>query len=212
MNTALTQNKLFSLLGKRKPTIKTCFEILKGRNEEISVLELGTSRSFSSGFINTTNFNPKPETWDWGAGCFTAAIKILLPACRLISIDPNKEAIKVSKTILKGIGAEASFNQIDSTSFLKTTNESFDLIYMDHAESGNNDSCAILNRNDAGLILSRKLLKPDGLILIDDIAAPFNKGMYSIPFFQESGLTCLSSKNYKALFRKKANYILRIPK
>lgn len=204
MNTALTHNKLFSLLGKRKPTIKTCFEILKGRDEEISVLELGTSRSFSSGFINTTTFIPKPETWDWGAGCFTAAIKILLPTCRLITLDPNKEAIKVSKTILKWIGAEASFNQIDSTSFLKSTNESFDLIYMDHAESGNDDSCATLHRNDAGLILSRGLLKPDGLILIDDIATPFNKGMYSIPFFQESGLSCLSSKTYQAIFRKES--------
>ena len=141
-----------------------------------------------------------------GLGCrlFYCCNKILLPTCKLTSLDPNKEAIKVSKTILKEIGAEASFNQIDSTSFLKTTNESFDLIYMDHAESGNDDSCAILHRNDAGLILSRGLLKPDGLILIDDIPVPFNKGMYSIPFFQESGLSCLSSKNYQALFRKES--------
>ena len=72
---------------------------------------------------------------------------------------------------------------------------------MDHAESGSSDECAILHRNDASLILEKKIIKPDGLILIDDIQTSFNKGMYSVPFLKERGLTELSNNSYQILFR-----------
>ena len=202
MNKALDHENLFRLLGKRKATIKTCFQILASREQQLSILEIGASRSFTSGTINTHTFNPDPETWDWGAGCFTAVIKILFPHCRLTSVDLNPEAIKVSKNILKSLGTEASFEQTSSTDFLNKTTDKYDLIYMDHAESGGNDSCAVLHRNDAALILNKNLVKPDGLILIDDIQTAFNKGMYSIPFLEEQGLTQLSKNSYQALFRK----------
>ena len=202
MKELINHDKLFRLLGKRMPTMKTCFEILRGRSGEVSILELGSSRSFSSGKIDTKEFNPDTENWDWGAGCFTAAIKILLPNCKLISVDPNPDAIRVSKTILDQIGSEGLLIQDDSTSFLNKTNDSYDLIYMDHAESGGGDGCAGLHRHDAGIILRKEIIKPDGLILIDDIQTPFNKGMYSIPFFKECGLTKLSGNSYQALFRK----------
>ena len=184
------------------PTIRTCFEILRGRGAEISVLELGATRSFTSGFVNTEKFDQNPQTWDWGAGCFTVAIKILIPDCELVSVDPNKDAIKVSKILLAEIGESATFHQVTSTDFLNTTKESFDLIYMDHAEAGQDDACAILHRNDAGLILKKDLLKPGGLVLIDDVKTPFNKGMYSIPYFEECGLSRLSGDSYQCLFRK----------
>ena len=89
-----------------------------------------------------------------------------------------------------------------STDFQNTTKESFDLNYMDHAEAGQDDACAILHRNDAGLILKKDLLKPGGLVLIDDVKTPFNKGMYSIPFFEECGMSRLSGNSYQCLFRK----------
>ncbi|WP_071840124.1 class I SAM-dependent methyltransferase [Synechococcus sp. KORDI-52] len=198
----ISHEKLFRLLGKRAQTIKTCFEILKGREENSSILELGTSRSFSNGSINTEHFNPDIEAWDWGAGCFTAVIKLLLPDCSLTSVDPNEKAVKVSKRLLKNIGHEASYVQKNSTDFLNVTNESYDLIYMDHAESGDSDACALLHRNDVAIILSRKLLKPNGLILIDDIQTPFNKGMYSVPLLKECGFNQLSKSSYQALLRK----------
>ena len=197
----LDHEKVFRLLGERMPTIKTCFEILRGRQSEISILELGSSRSFTTGTINTKEFNPNVEEWDWGGGCFTAAIKILLPHCKLTSVDPNPDAIHVSKTLLEYIGAEALFIQEYSTNFLSNTNDSYDLIYMDHAESGSGDECAVLHRNDASIILGRRIIKKDGLILIDDIQTSFNKGMYSMPFLEECGLTKLSSNSYQALFR-----------
>ena len=202
LNKVLNHENLFRLLGKRTATIKTCFQILASRENELSILEIGATRSFTSGTINTHEFDPDPEAWDWGAGCFTAAIKILFPDCKLTSVDPNPEAIKVSKIILRSLGAEASFKQTNSTDFLNKTADKYDLIYMDHAESGGNDSCAVLHRNDAALILNKNLVKPDGLILIDDIQTVFNKGMYSIPFLEEQGLTHLSKNSYQALFRK----------
>ena len=205
MRSSLKFESIFNLLGKRSPTMKTCFEILKGRRGEISILELGTTRSFSSGVINTQKFDDNPDNWDWGAGCFTSAIKTLLPHCSLTSVDPNGEAIKVSRQILDALGHQARFVQEQSTNFLAETRDSYDLIYMDHAESGENDSCAILHRNDAGLILRNKIIKPDGLILIDDIQTKYNKGMYSIPFLEECGLSYLSKNTYQVLFRNELN-------
>ena len=199
-----SNKKIFKLLGNRMPTIKTCFEILRGREGQISILELGSSRSFTAGEINTKTFNPDLETWDWGAGCFTAAIKILFPNCKLTTVDPNPEAISVSKTILDYLECEAELAQEDSTNFLNKTNKSFDLIYIDHAESGGGDGCALLHRNDAAIILKKGIIKPDGLILIDDVQTKFNKGMYSIPLFEECGLTNLSKNSYQALFRNES--------
>ena len=73
---------------------------------------------------------------------------------------------------------------------------------MDHAESGGNDSCALLHRNDSAIILNRQLIKPDGLVLIDDIQTAFNKGMYSIPLLKEYGFSQLSKNSYQTLLRR----------
>ena len=195
-------NELFQLLGKRASTIKTCFQVLSGRGPGVSVLELGTSRSFRSGVIDTSRFIPDYREWDWGAGCFTAAIKILVPSCALTSVDPNPQALAVSRALLSGINAEAEFHQLESTGFLESTGQAYDLIYMDHAESGGDDQCAILHRNDAAIIVNRQLIKPGGLILIDDIDTPFNKGMYSMPYLEACGFTRLSCNSYQALYRR----------
>lgn len=202
MNNSPTHSELFQLLGKRAPTIKTCFQILRGRGEDVSVLELGTSRSFRSGFIDTDHFIPDYKSWDWGAGCFTAAVKILIPTCRLVSVDPNPQAISVSRSLLSGIEAKAEFYQLTSTAFLESTSEAYDLIYMDHAESGGDDRCAILHRNDVAIIINRQLIKPGGLILIDDIDTPFNKGMYSMPFLEANGFSRLSYNTYQVVYRR----------
>jgi hypothetical protein len=202
MNDRPSHSEVFQLLGKRASTIKTCFQILNGRGADVSVLELGTSRSFRSGVIDTSNFISDYKAWDWGAGCFTAAIKILVPHCALTSVDPNPQALAVARALLAGINADAQFHQLDSTTFLESAEQGYDLIYMDHAESGGDDRCAILHRNDAATIVGRQLIKPGGLILIDDIDTPFNKGMYSMPYLEANGFSRLSYNSYQALYRR----------
>jgi len=197
----ITKQELFQFLGKRMPTIKTCFLLLK-HCSDLSILELGTTRSFKSGRIETKDFDINPANWDWGAGCFTAAIKMLLPTAQLTSVDPNETAIKVSKTLATAIGAEVNYHQTDSTGFLRSTEEAYDLIYMDHAEAGTSDACATLHREDAEIIKIRNLVKKDGLILIDDTQEKFNKGMYSIPYLRDSGFTQISYNCHQVLFRR----------
>jgi hypothetical protein len=197
----ITADELFHLLGKRAPTIKTCYQLLR-HSSNLSVLELGTTRSFRSGSIEINEYDPRVANWDWGAGCFTATIKILLPAANLTSVDPSHEAIQVSRTLATAIGAQVSYFQADSTNFLRSTEETFDLIYMDHAEAGTSDACAILHREDASIIKTRNLVNKDGLILIDDASGRFGKGMYSMPYLADSGFMQISHGTYQALFRR----------
>ena len=197
----ITVDELFHLLGKRAPTIKTCYQLLR-HSSNLSVLELGTTRSFRSGSIELNEYDPRVSNWDWGAGCFTATIMILLPTANLTSVDPNYEAIQVSRTLTTAIGAQVNYFQTDSTNFLKSTEETFDLIYMDHAEAGTSDACGILHREDASIIKTRNLVKKDGLILIDDTPGRLGKGMYSIPYLADSGFTQISYGSYQALFRR----------
>jgi hypothetical protein len=75
---------------------------------------------------------------------------------------------------------------------------------MDHAEADRTDQTALLHLQDARIIVARSLLKPAGLILIDDVLLPkgqFSKGLYSVPFLTNSRFTELSHQTYQTLLR-----------
>ena len=201
MGIGLDRDSLWRLLGRRAPTIKTCYQILRNI-ENPRILELGTTRSFRNGSIDTENYSPNPGDWDWGAGCFTVVMALLLPGCKLTSVDPLASAIGVSRQMTEPLGVKVDYRLADSTTFLESTHERYDLIYMDHAEAGDSDACAILHKNDAGIILSRNLLLNDGLILIDDVRERFGKGMYSIPFLKQFGFSEISNTCYQTLLRR----------
>lgn len=197
----ISQESIWNLLGRRAPTVRTCYQILRSI-EKPRILELGTTRSFRSGVIDSQNYCGDPSMWDWGAGCFTVVIGLLLPDARITSVDPDSNAMHVSKTMTEKACLEIDYHQVTSSEYLANIQGQFDLIYMDHAEARGDDSCAILHRNDADLICSRKLLANNGLILIDDVDEVFGKGMYSIPLLTQLGFSCLSAGNYQALLRK----------
>ena len=197
----ISQEFIWSLLGRRAPTVRTCYQILKGVANPM-ILELGTTRIFRSVVIDSQNYCSDPSMWDWGAGCFTVVIGLLLPDARITSVDPDSNAMHVSRTITEKASLQIDYHQMTSSDFLANVQSQFDLIYMDHAEARGDDSCAILHRNDADLICSRKLLADNGLILIDDVDESFGKGMYSIPLLTQLGFSCLSAGNYQAVLRK----------
>lgn len=204
MTIASSGTWIWPLLGKRLPTVKTTLGLLLSR-PSVNILELGTTRSFRQGVIDTIHFNPDPTTWDWGAGCFTFACLSLLPAARITSVDISSEALKVCKKLCAEHESRLTVEETDSSSFLMKTSESYDLIYMDHAEADGSDQVALLHLHDAKIIISRSLLKPEGMILIDDVGVPqgqFSKGLYSIPFLTSIGFTELSHRAYQALLRR----------
>lgn len=195
---------IWPYLGRRSPTLRTALRILQSR-PSVNVLELGTTRSFRQGVIDTTTFNPDPRTWDWGAGCFTYACLHIVPQARIASVDISPDALRVCRTLCSEYGPRLTTHNSDSSSFLASTKEKYDLIYMDHAEASDSDACSLLHLHDTKLIISRSLLNPEGLILIDDINVPggqFSKGLYSIPFLTSIGFTELSRNTYQALLRR----------
>lgn len=129
----------------------------------------------------------------------------LLPQATITSIDISAEALNVCRTLCAEHESRLRTHQIDASTFLSETQERYDLIYMDHAEADGSDQVALLHLQDIKIIISRSLLSPTGLILIDDVAVPqgqFSKGLYSIPFLTSLGFTELSRHTYQALLRR----------
>ena len=196
-------------LGKRLYTTKKAIDVLKATdkyNRTLIVVELGTSRSFRSGYIesNPKMFNPlKPKTWDWGAGLFTKVIvdNLVDNDYLLYSIDPDDNALAVAKHLV-GSDRHTRIKKDFSTNFLKNFQGKIDLLYMDHAESS--ESACQLHLEDAKLIVERGLIADSGMILVDDANYPSyknSKGKYSIPYLLNSGFEIISS-GYQVLLQK----------
>ncbi|MFM7266696.1 MAG: glycosyltransferase, partial [Cyanobium sp.] len=83
---------LGSLLGRRRATVEHCAAHLN-RQAQPRVLELGTTRSFRSGWIDTQTFEPDPRQWDWGGGCGTYAFAALVPHATIETVDPEAAAL-----------------------------------------------------------------------------------------------------------------------
>lgn len=193
---------LYDLLGRRAATFRLCAEQLQALACP-RVLELGTTRSFRSGVIDTRQFEPDPLRWDWGGGCGTYVIPALLPTCRLETVDPVAEALAVSRRLCQPFAERITFLQTLSSDHLERCEGVYDLIYMDHGETG--PETAALHRRDAERIVRRGLLRPGGLILFDDQNLGDGlggKGSEAIPYLLGEGYTLLSDPAcYQALLR-----------
>jgi glycosyltransferase involved in cell wall biosynthesis len=101
------------------------------------------------------------------------------------------------------------FHHISAADFLKTMEGQAGLIYMDHGESG--EETARLHEADAKTILERDLVKPGGLVLIDDHGADVPKSKYSLPLFLEAGYRVLA-EGYQILLERPLGPEREIPK
>ena len=179
----------------RTNTFKKSFELLleKYKNKSLMIVELGTSRSFLSGVLcyDPSYFNVnEPHNWDWGAGLFTKVFSDNLDNnsidYKLYSIDPNIDAINVSKNICCE-NEKIIYITDYSTNFLQNVDFKIDFLYMDHMESS--EEACIQHLTDAKIIIENDLLSENGIILIDDVNYPEyinSKGKYSIPYFLEN--------------------------
>lgn len=187
----------------------------------LTIVELGTSRSFVSGGIegcmspDPKYWNPhSPATWDHGAGIFTYLIpKALQDAAipfELHTVDICEKAMGICRVITQDMKDVVHYHTMGSTQFLEQLDHPVDLIYMDQAET--EESGAQLHLVDAKVIVSRNLVKIGGLILIDDVHWPAfihmagkdwvnGKGKYSIPYLLKNGFTMVMDE-YQVVLRR----------
>ena len=190
--------KYSSYFDKRKNTFETSFELMR-RNMKPSItyqiVELGTSRSFVSGGVegcmraDIKYWHPEsPELWDWGAGIFTKVFADNLEGTnfKLYTIDPSSDAVYIVNTMCD-FNMDVEIVRDYSSNFLNTFTGKIDFLYMDHMESG--EEACLQHLEDCKIIISRNLMSPDGIILIDDVGDNImnTKGKYSIPFLLENG-------------------------
>lgn len=201
-DTPVAKEALLALLGPRAESFRLCADHLNALEAPMA-MELGTTRSFRSGCIDTSRFLADPRQWDWGGGCGTYVIPALVPACRLESVDPDAGALSVAQRICRPFLDRIRFHATCSSIHLCGCGQGYDLIYMDHGETSPETSQ--LHLHDARLIVERLLLRPGGLILIDDQGyedPSIGKGSLSIPYLLAQGFTLLTPPDsYQAVLR-----------
>lgn len=155
----------------RYESFKYCIEKLQpGAN----VLELGTSRSYVDGKYEGCNSDDKkywkpnnPEFWDFGGGCFSLIFGQL--GYNLTTLDLIASHIARCKIMTDSLGIKCNHVVSDSCEFLKNTNEKYDLIYLDTCDMMPVENAEAVQLEEAKLIVERNLLKPEGMLLIDDV-------------------------------------------
>jgi hypothetical protein len=199
----------------------TTFEIVYNElinKEKIVIIELGTTRSYvHGGLVGCMSYDKKywqphnPESWDWGAGCFTRVFAELLPNSFIHTVDINSNHIEVCRTITKEF-PNVMYHVSDSAIFLQNVEESVDLIYMDVGDVTPLEESAMLHKRDAEIIIRNNLVKVGGYVLIDDVRCPvpiveygekscFGKAKYSIGVFMANGFDIVSDE-YQMLLKR----------
>ncbi len=206
---------------QRAETFRYCINFLE-KKDKINIVELGTTRSFVDGkFRGCKDNNIKwwkpnnPKKWDWSAGIFTKYMSDVLKEreinYKLTSIDLNENALEISKIMTEESKHFINYIKIDSETFIKQCDtKSVDLLYIDTGSM--DEPTAKLQLREAKLIVSKNILKDDGLILIDDVKNPamiinnvssdvFGKSKYSIPYLIDNGYEYVMDE-YQVILRK----------
>lgn len=202
-------------------TFKRVFEHFKAHRGRV-VVELGTSRSFVHGghpgcnLDDTQYWNPnKPQDWDWGAGIFTRmAVETLSHLNPIIhTVDLARSHIERCKVITADFNKYMVYHVASSVDFLKTcAPQSIDLLYVDTGDMTPIEPTALLQLEEAKVIVERNLLSHNGIILIDDVrnqtpkqfgeTSELGKAKYSIPYFLAHGFEVIADE-YQVVLRKK---------
>ena len=201
-------------------TFKMAFEHFK-KNSGHVVVELGTSRSFVHGghpgcnqddihYWNVEN----PQDWDWGAGFFTRmAVESLLHLDPIIhTVDIVSTHIERCKIITADVNGCLRYHVASSVDFLKEcAPHSIDLLYVDTGDMTPLEPTALLQLEEAVVIVERDLLAPNGIILIDDVRnqtpkqygeiSELGKAKYSIPYFLANGFKIIADE-YQVILQK----------
>ncbi len=171
------------------------------------IVELGTIRSFVHGGLPGCNEDdPRfwapddPESWDWGAGCFS-----LMAAISLEHVDPEIHTVDIAashiarcRIVTARYAQFFQYHVSDSVAFLQSLPpRSIDLLYLDTGDVWPIEPSAQHQLREAAALCERSLLRPGGLVLIDDVLSPvprehgstveLGKAAYSVPYLTRHG-------------------------
>lgn len=199
----------------RYQSFKICLDFLN-TIPNAEVLELGTSRSFVGGaFIGCNSDDTKywdPNNfakWDFGAGVFTLIFG--QTNCQLTTVDLISDHLKRCKIMTDSLGIKCNHTLSDSIKYLSNINKAFDLIYLDTGDMFPIEPAENLQLEEAKIIISRNLLKQNGLVLIDDVLnhTPRSLGNANNKYGKSTkSLPYLLSNNFQTLFEG-YQYILK---
>lgn len=175
------------------------------------ILELGTSRSYVDGKFPGCNLDDKKywnkddiSKWDWGAGCFTVLFGLHLSDARITTLDLASSHIERCKHMTNSLNLKNITHVVsDSVAFLRSTSETYDLIYLDTGDMHPIDPTCKLQLEEAKIIVERNLLNKNGLLLIDDVlnGTPREMGSKSNKYGKsELSFPYLLSNNFKLTF------------
>ena len=213
-------SKINPLPQSRYHTFKMAFDHFAHNNGRV-VVELGTSRSFVHGGHPGCNLDDpaywdvsNPKNWDWGAGFFTymaaACLSHLNPVIH--TVDIIAAHIERCKIITAEFKEYLNYHVASSVDFLKRCEpESIDLLYVDTGDMTPIEPTALLQLEEAQVIVEKNLLSPHGIILIDDVRnqtpkqfgeeSELGKAKYSIPFFLAHGFEIIGDE-YQVILQK----------
>lgn len=198
----------------RYDTFKYCLNNLPNK---ANILELGTSRSFVDGkFEGCNSDDPKfwqvnrPEMWDWSAGFFSKVFTEKT-TYHLTTVDLMASHIQRCKLMTHEQQDHITYVVSSSVDFLRKCNKhQFDMIYMDTGDMTPIEPTAVLSLEEAKIIVERNLLKPGGILLIDDVRSivpkqageqsDYGKAKYSLPYLLKNGFTLVMDE-YQVVLR-----------
>lgn len=211
-----------SIPKSRYDTFKTAFELFEKNNGKV-IVELGTSRSFVHGGLIGCNLDDRkywhpdqPADWDWGAGFFTRMAAVALGRLNpeIHTVDLITGHINRCRVMLADYSSIMRFHVSDSVAFLKNTPfpNGIDLLYLDTGDMTPIEPTALLQLEEAKVVVERNLIPKGGILLIDDVknttprkfgdTSGLGKSKYALPFLLKNGFELIADE-YQVILRKK---------
>lgn len=202
----------------RYDTLKCCLDYFN-ENKLKNIVELGTSRSFVDGKYvgcnsdDTSYWEPNnPIKWDWSAGCFTRVLGEYIQGTGILfeSVDLMQSHINRSKKMTEEYSNIKHFC-MSSEEYLNNRIDKIDFLYLDTGDVTPIESTAQLHLREAKIIIEKKLMSENGIILIDDVRniqskkqdpSEYGKAKYSIPYFEENGYKIIKDEYQVVLIKK----------
>lgn len=216
-------------VASRYETMRFCFEHFLERGGR-TIVELGTIRSFVHGGLSGCNsddpslFDPtRPDTWDWGAGCFSmmAATCLAEAGPRIHTVDIVPAHIERCRVVTARYAELFEYHVADSVEFLRSFPAgSIDLLYLDTGDMWPIEPAARHQLREAEAIKRCRVMARDGLVLIDDVknATPMRNGdmsrlgksKYSLPYLTGRGRFKVVRDGYQVVLARRPSGAARL--
>lgn len=194
----------------RYQSFKICMEAM-GKIAAPKILELGTCRSYVDGAYEGCNSDDlkywkpmEPQYWDWGAGAFSILMHLCMPRdMQIHTLDLIESHLDRWFNMFNSFVGEdyrRGWARIHSSSvdYLNSTDEKYDLIYIDTGDMWPIEPTCELQLQEARAIVENNVLSQGGLLLIDDVlnGTPreqgdlnnqFGKSELALPYLLENG-------------------------